>query len=102
MGKTRKLKVLEKLAGQEKEKRFVPFYFRVHAFSVQRTRLSRSLKQANWYTAQGSLTVLGSIFAVCAADLSVPLPHYSLFLSQLWTPSWSFLDKCNFAIPTYS
>ena len=70
--------------------------------SCFRTRLSRSLKQANWCTAQGSLAVLGSIFAVCAVDLSVSLPHYSLFLSQLWTPSWSFLDKCNFAIPTYS
>ena len=27
--------------------RFLPFYFRVCAFSIQRTRLSRSLEQAN-------------------------------------------------------
>ena len=50
-------KAREKLAGREKEKgrepapafpSFLPFYFRVCAFSIQRTRLSRSLEQARW------------------------------------------------------
>ena len=50
-------KAREKLAGREKEKgrepapafpSFLPFYFRVCAFLIQRTRLSRSLEQARW------------------------------------------------------
>ena len=57
VGKTRKKKAREKLAGQEKGRErepppppalpsFLPFHFRVCAFSIQRTRLSRSLEQA--------------------------------------------------------
>ena len=61
MGKKQKKKAREKLAGQngagkrKKEGRetapalpsFLPFYFRVCAFSIQRTRLSRNLEQAS-------------------------------------------------------
>ena len=56
-GKDAKEKGTRKLAGREKEKgrepapafpSFLPFYFRVCAFSIQRTRLSRSLEQARW------------------------------------------------------
>lgn len=32
--------------GAVAEKRFLPFYFRVRAFSIPRTRLPRSLEQA--------------------------------------------------------
>ena len=56
-GKDAKEKAREKLAGREKGREressaapalpsFLPFHFRVCAFSIQRTRLSRSLKQA--------------------------------------------------------
>ena len=31
---------------------------------------------------------------VCAAGLSEPLPHYSLFCGQLQAPSQSLLGKC--------
>ena len=56
MGKTGKLKAGEKLAGGGrgggKEAAFplpslLPFYFRVSAFSIQLTRTTRSLEQAN-------------------------------------------------------
>ena len=56
MGKTGKLKAGEKLAGGggggKKEPPFplpslLPFYFRVSAFSIQLTRTTRSLEQAN-------------------------------------------------------
>ena len=38
---------------------------------------------------------------VCAAGLSEPLPHYSLFCGQLQTPSQSLLGKCNFRDPNF-
>ena len=55
MGKTEKLKAGEKLAGGGGGKKeaafplpsFLPFYFRVSAFSIQLTRTTRSLEQAN-------------------------------------------------------
>ena len=44
-----------KVGGAGKRKSFLPFYFRVCAFSIQRTRLSKSLQQAitnqTWITA---------------------------------------------------
>ena len=41
--------------------------------------------------------------SVCAAGLSEPLPHYSLFVGQLKIPSWSLLGKyAIFAIPFLS
>ena len=45
----RKWNTREKLAGREERKKggdLLPFYFRVRAFSIQRTRLSRSLEKA--------------------------------------------------------
>ena len=36
---------------------------------------------------------------VCAAVLSEPLPYYSLFLFQLYTPAQSLFGKCNFRDP---
>ena len=30
---------------------------------------------------------------VCAAGLSEPLPHYSLFCDQLYSPSYSLVSK---------
>ena len=61
VGKTRKKKAREKLAGREKGKSFLPFYFRVCAFPIQRTRLSRSLQQARIELAAFQRTVfLGS------------------------------------------
>ena len=53
MGKTRKWKVSEK---------FPPVYFRVHAFSIQRTRLSRSLEQAT------NLDTATAIATICTED----------------------------------
>ena len=57
MGKTGKLKAREKLVGggggggEEKGSRLsspqAPLYFRVSAFSIQLTRTTRSLEQAN-------------------------------------------------------
>ena len=57
MGKTRKKKARENLTGREKMERkgestpslpsFLPFNFRVPAFSIQRARLSRSLEEAS-------------------------------------------------------
>ena len=59
MGKRGKLKAREKMAGgggggggRKKEAAFplpslLPFYFRVSAFSIQLTRTTRSLEQAN-------------------------------------------------------
>ena len=58
----------KKWRGRKKEK-VLPVLF-----SCSRTRLSRSLKQANWYTAQGSLTVLGSICCMCRQPFSAPTP----------------------------
>ena len=69
MGKTLKKKVRKKLAGREKGKRkgetsapalssFLPFYFRVCAFSIQRTRLSRSLELATKYHDHDPLSCL--------------------------------------------
>ena len=43
---TRKV-VLFQALRRERLPSFLPFYFRVCAFSIQRTRLSRSLEQAN-------------------------------------------------------
>ena len=42
----------EKGAAPEALPSFLPFYFRVRAFSIQQTQLSRSLKQATRFQAQ--------------------------------------------------
>ena len=74
-GKTQKKKAREKFAGREKGNgSFLPCYFRVCAFLIQRTRLSRSLEQAKWeanwkqfryylsgYRAFGALYVSGKL-----------------------------------------
>ena len=46
----------------------------------------------------GGGVVLGSFFAAPLQSilLSEPLPLYSLFYGQLWTPSLSLLGECNF------
>ena len=51
-GKTRKCKARENRGGEEK---FPPvfFFFRVRAFSIPRSRLSRSLEQATFKVMEG-------------------------------------------------
>ena len=59
MGKTRKKKARESWRGEKKQKgwaapslpSFFPFYFRLRALSIQRTRLPRNLKQATYVAA---------------------------------------------------
>ena len=59
MGKTRKKKARESWRGEKKQKgwaapslpSFFPFYFRLRALSIQRTRLSRNLEQATYIAA---------------------------------------------------
>ena len=48
--------------------RFLPFYFRVCAFSIQRTQLSRSLEQAN---------IEGKLMELCQVGLWCILFLYS-------------------------
>ena len=44
-----KVKGTRKVCGRGKGKSFLPFYFRVRAFSIQGARLSRSLRQASTF-----------------------------------------------------
>ena len=46
-GEDAKLKGTRKVGGAKKRKSFLPFYFRLHAFLIQRARLSWSLEQAS-------------------------------------------------------
>ena len=60
--------------------------------SCSRTRLSRTLKQANWCTAQGSLAVLGQFLLYVPSTFQCPYPiivyssvNYGPHLGHFWT-----------------
>ena len=52
---------------------FLPCYFRVCAYSIQRTRLSRSLEQANQDLAKNSNWPEANQLAICKRDQGVEL-----------------------------
>ena len=91
---TRKKKARGKLAGRVS---FLPFYFRVCAFSIQRTRLSRSLEQASqkWeneqtcpnHTNEWLSTLRKLIFVILESII------YSAFIPQVSMVYFNMLGK---------
>ena len=54
---------------------FLPFYFRLRAFSIQRTRLSRSLQQASLDRAKLGVYQFQNFVYFCHSDIDFTKTH---------------------------
>ena len=66
----------------------------IHSFVIHHLSAGEKItRERSLYGGGGKGGTWVNFGCVCAAGLSEPLPHYSLFCGQLWTPSWSYLGR---------